>query len=42
MNKRKTHKLTTNQKKEIWKLYNGGYSPKEIAEKFGSNKPYGL
>ena len=35
MNKRQSHKLTPDQKKEIWRLYNGGFSPKEIAEKFG-------
>lgn len=34
MNKRKTHKLTLKQKREIWKLYNGGYSPSEIAKKY--------
>jgi predicted DNA-binding protein YlxM (UPF0122 family) len=34
VNKRKTYKLTTKQKLEIWKLYNDGFSPKEIALKF--------
>jgi len=34
MNKKYTHKLCIEQKKEIWKLYNDGYSPKEISEKF--------
>lgn len=34
MKKRQSHKLTIAQKREIWKLYNDGYSPKEIAEKF--------
>jgi DNA invertase Pin-like site-specific DNA recombinase len=34
MNKRRSYKLTAEQKQEIWKLYNDGFSPKEIAEKF--------
>jgi len=35
MRKKMSHKLTFEQKKEIWKLYNEGYSPVDIAEKFG-------
>jgi len=38
MNKRRSHKLAIEQKREIWKLYNGGFSPKEIAEKFGISR----
>lgn len=34
MNKRRSHKLNNEQKQEIWKLYNNGFSPKEIAKKF--------
>jgi DNA invertase Pin-like site-specific DNA recombinase len=34
MNKRRSYKLNTKQKQEIWKLYSEGFSPKEIAEKF--------
>jgi DNA invertase Pin-like site-specific DNA recombinase len=34
MNKRRSHKLTEEQKLEIWKLYNDGFSPKEIAAQF--------
>jgi len=34
MDKRKTHKLTAEQKQEIWKLYNDGFSPSAIAKKF--------
>ena len=32
---RKCYKLTIEQKKEIWKLYNDGFSPTGIAKKFG-------
>ena len=35
MDKRKTHKLTEDQKREIWKLYNDGFSPNAIAKQFG-------
>ena len=38
MNKRQSHKLTDEQKREIWKLYADGFSPKEIAEKFGVSR----
>jgi DNA invertase Pin-like site-specific DNA recombinase len=34
MNKKRSHKLTIGQKREIWKLYNDGFSPSEIASKF--------
>jgi DNA invertase Pin-like site-specific DNA recombinase len=34
MRKRISHKLTLEQKKQIWKLYNDGFSPIDIAVKF--------
>jgi len=38
MNKKQSHKLTEEQKKEIWDLYNRSFSPKEIAEKYGVSR----
>jgi DNA invertase Pin-like site-specific DNA recombinase len=34
MRKRISHKLAFEQKKQIWKLYNNGFSPIDIAMKF--------
>jgi len=36
--KKQSHKLTEEQKKEIWGLYNQNFSPKEIAEKYGVSR----
>ncbi len=38
MRKRISHKLTKKQKRDIWKLYNDGYSPTDIAKKFGVSR----
>lgn len=38
MRKRISHKLTIEQKKEIWRLYNDKYSPTDIAKKFGISR----
>ena len=34
MRKKANYKLTLDQKKEIWKLYNEGYTPTDIAKKY--------
>lgn len=34
MRKKANYKLTREQKKEIWKLYNDGYTPTDIAKKY--------
>ena len=33
--KKANYKLTIEQKREIWKLYNEGFTPTDIAKKFG-------
>jgi len=36
--KKQTHKLTLEQKREIWKLCSNGFSPTEIAKKFNVSR----
>ncbi|MFA5023369.1 MAG: helix-turn-helix domain-containing protein [Patescibacteria group bacterium] len=38
MRKKANYKLTMEQKKEIWKLYNDGFTPSDIAGKFGISR----
>ena len=38
MRKKANYKLTDIQRKEIWKLYNNGYTPSDIAKKFGISR----
>jgi DNA invertase Pin-like site-specific DNA recombinase len=38
MRKKVSHKLTIDQRKRIWKLFNEGFSPTDIAKEFSVSR----